>query len=516
MKKLRILVTVLACALFLGNFNSLNVLAGKTVQISEPVLEEGALNNTDWYFADSNIVSKEGVLIVTADTSTSDTRFIAKNVCKIDETVSEMTGVDAKLRITELPSEQQFVFAFGLASIEARSGENGNVEIVFSNENGIKMSVIAYAEKGAETIVDKASCGVSLNKDFTIDASITPKGVLTVKINDKTMCEKQLPVNGVGRFGVLQSGSCGAQIYELKYSCSHYESPENTNISEDFEDSEININELYSESKTNGLYPSYIRIEDWDGNKVLRFKNCGLSYIGTKHKYSNFEISFDMPYILRKNVFEEDGTQVGKPTSNIGVSFGSQEVNPEGYTYVHDVDLITIRPDGVSSYQRKLWSASLVDMGIVDMTNNEGYSFKLSVIDGHTICQVKKVSSDKWITVGEGDYELQKSGYIFIWSTGNADCTIDNLKITNLDENPNLIDVDYKSSIITAEDYELTEEETTMVFREDVEGTDSKANVATIFVACSATGALVLVVLGLVVGTILKRKKKEVKADEKN
>lgn len=516
MKKLRVLCFALTCALFVGSFASLPAQAGRTVQISKAILEEGELNQTDWYFADSNIVSRDGTLVVPAETSTSDTRFIAKAVSKADETVTEMTNVDAKLRITALPSGQKFMLAFGLGSIEAFSGQNGNVEMVFSNEGGIVMSIVAYTEAGAETVMEKKNCGVSLNKDFTVDAGITPKGVLTVTINNQKVCEAQLPVSGVGRFGVLQSGSCGAQFSELSYGCSHYESPENTNIDENFDDGEFNINELYSTSKTNGLYPSAIRFEDIDGNMMLRFQNCGLSHIGTKYKYSNFEISFDMPYFLRENVYDENGVQIGKPSSNIGVSFGSEAVNPEGYTYVHDIDLITIRSDSVRSEVRRHWSANLVDMGIVDLTNNEGYSFKLSVVDGHSVCQVKKVTSDEWITIGECDYELQRSGYIYIWSTGNADCAIDNLKITNLDANPNTVEAEYKSSVVTAEDYELTEEEKTLTFREVTEEKE-EMKPEVLFVVCCAAGAVVLAVIGIVTGALLKRKKtaKEVKTDEK-
>ena len=339
---------------------------------------------------------------------------------------------------------------------------------------------------------------------------------MTVVINGSKKYEGKLPIEGTGRFGVFQTGKCGAVISEMNYFCSHYETPENSNIFEDFENGDFNVNEFYSTSRTNGCYPSYIGIEEMDGNKVLRFKNTGLAYFATQKQYSNFELSFDIPYFLREDIYDEDGTQLGKKGGNIGVSFGSHQYEAEGYAYVHDVDLITIREDSVVSHLRHIWEApSLVDLGIVSMDNNKGFSFKYSMVDGHAVCQVKALSSDKWITVGEGDYDLQKTGYIYIWSTGNADCALDNIKITNLDENAKVVELEHKSNIVTAEDYELTEAEKTLTFR-PVEAEKTGLTVET-FLVCCVAGAASLAVIGVVVGSLLKRKKtaKEVKTNEK-
>lgn len=516
MKKLRTLGLVLACALFVGNLSFLPVEAGKTVESSAPFSAESELNNTDWYFADSNIISKDGTLVIPADVSTADTRFVAKTISKVDKSVQDMTGVNAKLRLTALPNGKQFILAFGVASIDAVAGGAGSVEMIFTNEGGIKMSVVAHNESGAEEILAAQSCGVSLNKDFTIKANITPEAKMTVEINGKKLCDATLPIDGTGRFGVFQSGNCGAVISEMNYFCSHYETPENSNIAEDFENGDFNVNEFYSTSRTNGCYPSYIQVEDMDGNKVLRFKNTGLSYFATKKQYSNFEISFDIPYFLKKDVFDENGVQLGKRGGNLGISFGSHQYGPEGHAYVHDVDLITIREDSVASWSRQIWTApSLTELGIVSSDNNEGYSFKYTVVDGHAVCQVKKISSDKWITVGEGDYEVQRTGYIYIWSTGNADCALDNLKITNLDENGKVVELKRESNLVKVEDYELTDAEKTLTFRPVKE--EKAGFTVEMFAGCCAAGAIVLSAAGIATGTLLKRKKaaKGVKTDEK-
>lgn len=522
-KKIRILVSMIACTLFLGILHSNSALAGSQATISEPVSEKNELNQTDWYFADSNIVATDGTLVI-QPTSTSDTRFIAKGVSKTDSLVSEMTSVEASMRLTALPRGKQFVLAFGLSSIEAFPGEAGNVEISFTNDGGVKMGIVAHTGSETVTILNPKNVGVSMNKEFTLSAVITPKAALQVSINGRKVCEQTLPVSGEGRFGVLQTGACGAKFSKLSYSYTLYERPENTNIYEDFETGDFNMNTLYSTSKKNGLYPSGIRIEDYNGSQVLRFQNVGLGYIATKHKYSNFEISFDMPYFLRERVYDENGQLIGKPASNLGISFGGEVYQPEGYAYVHDTDLITIRSELVRSESRQAWtSENLAELGVTDISTNEGYSVKLTYVDGHATFQVKALSAKEYITVGETDYELQRSGYIFIWSTGNADCAIDNLKIVNLDQNPNLIEVERRSSIITAEDYIPTKEELEPASLESVKEQETGEEKAaegfdvTIFVVCCVVGTVVLVIAGAVIGSLLRRKqqKKEVRIDEK-
>lgn len=509
MKKIRILALAIACVTLSGILSPISAFAGKGTTISSPVLEEDNLNQTSWYFLDSNIVSKDGILVIPSDTSTADTRFIAKDVSKVDSAVKEITSVDMKMRLTALPNGQKFILAFGLPSLEAYPEQMGNVEMIFSNEGGLKLGIVAYTENGAETVSATRSCGISMNKEFSVDAVITSDSVLIVKVNGSKVCQQKLPVSGEGRFGVLQTGSCGAEISELTHVCSYYETPENTNISEDFENGDFNVNTLYSTSKGNGLYPSAIKVDEYNGSKVLRFQNTGWAYLATKYKYSNFELSFDIPYFSRETVYDDNGVLIGKPCDMVGISWGSEQTEPTGYGYVHDIDLIALRSSSIRSEVRSAWNATLADLNVTDLETNEGYSIKFTVVDGHTTFQVKSLTADKYITIGEADYELQRSGYIFIWSAGSANCAIDNLKITNLDNNPNLVEVERESSLIIADDYELTEEEKSLVFRDDTDKKDNEVSGGTIFLVCCSGGAVLLAAAGIVMGTLLKKRKQK-------
>ena len=487
-------------------FSPISALAGKGTTISEPILADNNLNQSAWYFTDSNVVSKDGSLIIPADTSTANTKIIAKDVSVLDTAVEEMTAVNMEMSLTKLPKGQQFILGFGLSSIEANSKDIGNVEMVITNNGGLKFGIEAYTEAGMETILNPTNCGISMNQKFTLEAIITSESILQVTVNGKKICDKKLPVSGEGRFGLLQTGECGANISSLSYSCYYYETPENVNISEDFEAGEFNVNTLYSRSKSNGLVPSAIKIDDYNGSKVLKFQNTGFAYVSTQYKYSNFELSFDMPYFLREAIYDEYGSMIGKPFFHIGISWGSEEYEPDDYTYTYDIDMISLGSEQVKSEVRNQWTASLSELNVTDTNTNNGYSVKLKVVDGHMTLQVKGLTSSEYITVAETDYEIHRSGYIYIWSPGNANCAIDNLKITNLDENSNLTEVEYVSSVITAEDYQLTEEDTTMVFREEAEEKNTFSG--EIFLISCGTGALFLALLGVGISSLLKKKGK--------
>ena len=51
------------------------------------------------------------------------------------------------------------------------------------------------------------------------------------------------------------------------------------------------------------------------------------------------------------------------------------------------------------------------------------------------------------------------------WTSGYGNCAIDNIRITNLDQDPNIIEVEYKSAMIEQDDFDYQTAE--LVFREE-------------------------------------------------
>lgn len=514
-KRIKLLSFATALLLFCFCFSNLSVYAGSRDVVSGITTDKGELNMTEWNFKDENVVLQNGKLVIPADTSTEETRFISKNIVRVDGLVDVPVSVSSTMRLTALPKGQQFIFAFALATIEAYSEESGNIEIAFLNENGLYISVITYGEDGAMTVVDKVKCGVSLNSQFDFDASVSKEGTLNIKINGKNICDAQLSTSLEGRFGVLQTGECGAEISKLAVTYNYYDTPENVNIVEDFEKGEFNANALYSYMLgNNGTYPGYIEIEEYNGSNVLMFRNAGVGYIGTTHKYSNFEISFDIPYMQHKAVYDENDEIIMKHNNNVCLGFGEEIEKPKGESYTTDTDFFLFTGGGGHSYFRHTWSSIFAEqnLDICDYENTtEGYSIKFTVINKKGVVQVKALSDsdDKWVTVGTDEYENYKGGYVRIWSSGSSNFAIDNLKITNLDENANLAEDEYVSSVVKYEDYQLTEEDIEVVFRKDTQKTSGEIdkNMIKVFVI-SLISAVTLVVIGVIVNYALKQKAK--------
>lgn len=496
--------------LFAGSIFVTPVMAGNRTSVMTYTDSSGVLNEKDWNRLDENVICEDGKLVIPADTSTADTKYISKSSAVADPAVKDMIDVSALLRLTALPEGEKFVLAFGLRGVEAYEGDDGNIEIIFENNNGIQTSIVVFDDGGKTELMESRKCGLSMNSEFAFDASITSEGVFTVKINGSVIYNKRLPISGEGRFGIIQTGNCGVVFSKLINSCSFYDKPENTNIYEDFEDEEFNTKELVSAlSLSNGLFPVNLSVEEYNGSKVMMFRNISNAYFGTAQAYSNFELSFDVPYYLRQSVYDEDGNCIANPSRGFSIGFGEENTYPkQSNDYIYDIDLVEFGPDYVSSSLLGKYAVSTRDLGIYDVdSESDGFSVKLTVVDGHSVVQMKKLDGSNWITVAEADYENFRSGYISIWVTNNGNFAIDNFKLENKDVDPNIVEVEYNSSKFVVEDYKYTPEP--LVFREDAkeEKTEKAASVLPIILV--VIGIAVLVIAAIILIIVSKRRKQD-------
>lgn len=499
--------------------------AGEKTFASDLLTASGELNNTDWNSTDTNIAVQNGKVVIPAKTSTENTKFISKNVAVAHEALENVITVDGSFSITNLPKNQKLVFALGLGSIEAALEEVGNVEIAFVNNGGIYATVTAYTADGAETVLGKTRCNIAPNSEFGLTASITGEQLLTVKINGTTLCQKKINVAGSGRFGIMQTGSCGATVSQCHIEACKYDTPQNMDIAEDFEDGEWNAKLLNAQLfGNNKLGTGVMQIEDYNGSRVLMVRNAGTtsangtsSYLTTMYKYSNFEISFDVPYFLRNKIFNEEGVQTGKPCTGLYIAFGVEQTryNTVLDTTKYNSDAIVIGANEVTSLLvNKDLKVDLAPFNLYKEGSNEGFSVKFSLIDGQGTLQMKSLTGSEWKTIFTQDYnKVFREGYVALWTVASGDYALDNLKIINKDVSPNLTTVDYTSSVITAEDYDISQEDTTLVFRDGKDGAEDKKT--SIFADGNVTLAVIITVVsvflvgGVIVVLILAKKKKQ-------
>lgn len=457
-RKIQVMAGLLTAALLIGSIHILQVEAGASNIIIDKTSFEKELDTSLWYNPDSDVLVENGVLVI-PDDSTDTTSLIATSGARVSDYHSELVSAKLDMRLTKLPQDEKFIVAFGLAGIEAVSGEQGNIEIQFVNDGGLKVSVAVYESFEEPTLlVDKAACGTV--GDIRMDAHISAEGVLKLQINGKNICDTQLAVSGEGFFGFLQTGNCGAKIHDLRLESHTYDQPENTNIAEDFEKGEINTNLLTSRMiyESAKYAPSRVFIEEQEGNKVFRFQNCSLSYLGTQQQYSNFDMQFDMVYLQRKNETDEEGNIVTPGSENFAVSFGDEAPEYTDWGYETSTDLLVFSPGSevLSLNTGKVVNAADYGYPYYNPECDKNFTVRISMIDAVIRVYMKWQTETEFKEIMK--YQISEetpTGYIHLWTTGViANFAIDNLKITNLDQDGKLIDVDYRSSLVQVpEDY---------------------------------------------------------------
>ncbi len=427
---------------------SLSALAGTSEIIidSETLLEE--INESKWNNPDGKVQADNGVAVFPVD-STSETRLITRTAARLSSQLEQLACVEAQVDFKKLPQGEAFILAFGLATVEALHGQAGNVELSFTNNNGLAFGVTVYDENGEPLEILKTKKIGSLSKTM-LSAVITTEGHLIVKMNGRQVCDEVLPVSGEGRIGFLQSGGCHVRVSEMKVISYRYETPENCDVFEDFEKGEFNKNLLTSKMPLSQklYYPQRIAVEEYKGNQVLMFYNSGPGYIGTTHPYSNFEISFDVPYLQREDEVDEEGNIVRCKSELIGVSFGGETADYKTYGYTTATDMVLFRQNNMVSFLNSGNPAYPEKYKFFDKDAGP-FSIKVTMVDSLVTVYMKWIEETEYTKVNS--YYMNgetPTGYVHIWSNGRGNFAIDNLRIKNLDKQPQLIEVEYASSHI--------------------------------------------------------------------
>jgi len=495
------------------NLNTVDVSAGSSDIIIDNTSFAEELDATVWNNPSSELAVKDGKILFPKD-STGETRLITANPIKASEYYEEFLSAEYTMKLKTLPKGEKFIVAFGLSTLESYYGEAGNLELTFENNGGLKVGLIAYDEDGAEKkLADAQSVGASLGQNLNIKVSVTADMKANIRVNHKTIYDKKAPMELEGRVGFLQTGNCEAEISDIRILSHAYETPENVNISEDFEQGTINVNALTSVMLNScGFYPSAIAVQEYNGSHVLMFSNAGSGYFGTLYQYSNFEMTFDVPYILYKNELREDGTIQKPVNSGLVVAIADEMADYKATGYTTAADAIVFHADHLYNLKGTQVPVSFADKDFSDKDKNEGYSIKISVIDTMVTIQMKALKDTKYEEIYS--YKIGNAtptGYVHIWSMGQANFAIDNFSIVNKDKEGNTIDVDYQSGKMTGtEDYVYEPAED--VYLESAE--ESGFHWGMLMVYAAVAGVIVYSICLLVAKGNKTPKKKEVKADE--
>lgn len=507
------LCLLLAVLLAAGSITVLPVSAGSsTIKMDGESCKE-ELDSSVWHDADGDLLTENSAVIF-PDDSTESTKLISTSDVVRASQIDTMLNAKFTLNFTSLPEGESFVFGMGLSSLEACIGEEGNLEIAFTNNGGLKVQAVAYETSDTPTaLMEAALCG-GIGDAVSAEVVLTTSGLMTLKVNGNTICQADVPVTGEGSVGFLQTGSCGAKLTDMDIRLYQYDRPENCDVFEDFEAGDFNLNLFSSRMKMSSKYsPSSLAVEEYNGNHVLMFKNVAKGYLITKYQYSNFELTFDMPYLQTADEKNEAGEIITPRFSSFGVSFGSDVGGNDTYAEVDNIDfvdateLLLFMGDGVIG-----WNTNHP----VNYAKNHDYdsedcdqtpTFRISVIDGVVTVQVK------WTEEPDSAYETMMSytldatptGYIALWAPSEmvTSFAIDNLRIRNMDKDPNLIEVDKKSSKwVIPEDYQYQPME-----KEYREITEKESKDRWYLPIVIVAGGCILAI-GVTVGVTVAKKKK--------
>lgn len=459
------LVTCMLCLCF----SPCNVEAGlsRIVVDSSSYAEE--LNTAVWNIPEKDITVQDGALYFSAD-STKYTRLITKSMVTKTEEAEELVSASFALNLKSMPENGEFILGFGLANIESFSGEQGQVEVVFANNGGIQMAVRSYENAGqAVNIVEPQAAGFRLGSKAKVAVTIKNDKTMTIAINNKTVASKVLSFDAEGSVGFFQTGGCEVLLSDVTIQSTRYDRPENSNFTEKFDEDKYNANLLFSKAASSGYAPSTMSVEEYENDYVMWYENSGLSQIGTTQQYSNFELTFDVPYLLRKNIEDENGNTLHAKSMWVGVSFGDEAMEYDGYGYDYSPEMVYFDHDSaVKSYaQNNKVVGQSEQYKFFDENETRGFSVKVAVVDANVTIGIKWIDEEQFTTLA--DYEMASKqtplGYVHIWTCGPGNFAIDNIEMKNLDTSPNLVDVEYKTSKFEVPaNYEYKESE--MVFRE--------------------------------------------------
>lgn len=486
--------------------------AGYSENIIDGTSCEKELSGGTWYNPDEDVIGKDGMIIFGKD-STDASRVITKELAQISEQSSKLLSAKFTLDFSSFPSGKEFIFAMGLQSVAAVSGEQGNLEVVFGNKGGKTVKVVAYEEADKPTVLLKeiTYSGNSPKVEVELSTSKTMK----LSVNGKQVYSGKIPFTGEGSMGFMQTGECAVKVKDIRLSRFSYERPEAPDFEEDFEDGYFNANLLKSKVLSGSSYvPSYMKIEDYDGSKVLKINNTGICYISTKYKYSNFELTFDVPYYQHESVYNDKGEVTTPATRELAVCFGaegSEHTNESGYTQATDL-LVFTNPSGAYNIRTNEGFSS--DIPQEESAKGKGFSVKLSVIDGQVTLAFRFLGTKEWHTCVDYKLTFTPTGNIAIWApTGSATTyAIDNIKVVNKDKDAIKPNVEYKSSKIDIpEDFRYTPQG----LNYNKEASVEKKEVTVSYTPVYVVGAACLVLLLLTAVLCFVNKKKGVQTDEK-
>lgn len=486
----RALTLCLALALIVCGVVVMPASAGKAggYMVDESKLSTGNLSLAEWRFSDVGVSLKDGALVFD-EFYDLENPVLSRTAAYSSEEVKQALEVRYVLTVDEIKGDKQFGLGFGIPRLNNDINEEGATFLYAqATEKGIGFG-LSTVKNGQVVDLKELTHYGSKVQNTNIIVRVTSEGAVTVLLGSTVFYAGQPgEVTPDGFLGFSSSGGWSsddcyvkAAVKEFTAYNEYYAKPETPLvIMAEFNNDEFNVNEwaINSTEVSNG---SGIIAKDG----VLRFEGAGQnSALAAQFKYSNFEIQYEIFDMKNTLSVSNDGIPI-TPSMWQALSWGSDGDSAYGVASYFSMDYALVfhppvdeNPDSptylqrngdmtVHFYEDNVWQAAYpipdkYDFSRPGFDPETRVQIRLVNVDGTATLYMKLAAEKKWTEIWTYAYEDGRMplGYVALRGEGNQYVasrfnysygswySIDNILLTNYDENPTLTTVTFESNRI--------------------------------------------------------------------
>ncbi len=519
------------CLSCFGGISTAIASAGKSEQqvVTENMYKD-ELSSQKWYKT-NDIAHVDGKIVFDKASTNAESKIVSVILANDlrDMGIETCINGSVTVKVNETLTGD-FYLGFGL---ERPYSAVNSASAICLFDNGGQVGVRVENFAGDETgVVYTAESKYAYGEEIVITFDVYSEGTMFLSVNGEQILnfdnEKKVATNGY--FGFGQNAASSVEIFNAEVKAATYDKPTNSNINESFSDG-FNSALLYSEGGASGYFaPEKVVCEDG----VLKFVNVtAMGYISTRHEFSNFTMTYDIPHIQRVAEKDAEGNVVVPATNWLGVSIGCSSVKTNSSVAVAQSLFFYLMPTYVNGEAVGMTGVLLNNYNVLkqlSVTNDYNFfslkngldgdgnertvNMKVEMLDGHLQVFVKYENEPENRYYKIFDYNLGYTpmGYVQIWGYGDdfsyvqnnmalgresycANYWLDNLVIENKDVNPNLVEVDFVSSkfpeqedFLYVDGWDNRMETITVLDGTQEEGCGSSAGVSTLALTLLAGG----------------------------
>ena len=328
MKKTAIFLSVLLAAVLAAG-SGIAVSAGQSESyvVTETSVSDGHIN-TGTFRVHGDVTAEGSTILFNGGESESDLIAAGRVDNFAEYGVEDLFIASLDLTFTDMAEGGKFSILFGMESLRTGIGDAGTIQLLFEEEGG-RIFFTAYeylADDVFRILYDRRQVsGLAEGDTAALELFVnTQKQVTFIVDGDTLLDETQLRSNdGAGFVGLFSEGTNKLSVQNYSITAYTYDTPENPDYLETFDNDAYNANMFYSESKASPLSPSYLTAEDGQ----LVFSNTAGAFFSTRYQYSNFVLEFDITDLQRTAEKDAGGNITALISGWFGIGFGCDDYN---------------------------------------------------------------------------------------------------------------------------------------------------------------------------------------------